>query len=263
MSFALVNAALAQPMPPARRAVLLALADMANQAGVCWPRIATIARRACMSVRSVFTHLKELVAAGLLTRRQRIGRSSLYSLTGQALATSTHAPADAVSTPTASTERATSAPPPEVAPTPQPAQPSAPVPAVAPIAPAVLTVGSVVQAMRDVGLLGAYDCAPLAALVASASPTDGVSEFTSVAGEAVVKHKGFPWALAVIKGRRADRAALVATVPGMAGRDPVLVQLEQDAALATPPPASIREKLTRLRAEIVGTVVGSTAGAGA
>ncbi len=82
MSHALVNQAIAMPLPPARRAVLLALADMANHAGTCWPSIATLARRACLSVRSIFTHLKALEGMGLLTRRQRIGRSSLYSLTG-------------------------------------------------------------------------------------------------------------------------------------------------------------------------------------
>ncbi len=252
MSYALVNQALAQPLPPGTRMVLLALADMANAAGTCWPSIATIARRACMSVRSIFTHLKALEGMGLLTRRQRIGRSSLYSLTGQALAPST---------PASKPNEATSAPAPEVIPTPQPAQQSAPAPA---IAPAVLTVGSVVQAMREVGMLGAYDCAPLAALVLTSAA--GVSEFTSVAAEAVSKGKGFPWVLTVVKARRADRAqadTVRTTVPGMVGRDPVLIQLEQDAAKASPAPASIRERLARLKAEIVGAVAGSTAGAGA
>ena len=254
MSYALVNKAIAQPLPPARRAVLLALADMANAAGTCWPSIATIARRACMSVRSIFTHLKALEGMGLLTRRQRIGRSSLYSLTGQALAPSKPAPADAASTPTASAEQATSAPAPEITPTHQPAQQSAP-------APAVLTVETVVQAMRRAGLVGAYECGSLAALVLTSAA--GVSEFTEAASEATKRGKGFVWALARVKGQRADRAALVATVPGRAGRDPVLIQLEQDAAKATAPPASIRERLARLKAEIVGAVAGSTAGAGA
>lgn len=226
MSYALVNQAIAQPLPPARRAVLLVLADMANAAGTCWPSIATLARRACMSVRSIFTHLKALEGMGLLARRARIGRSNLYSLTA--------GPALVPSTPTASAEQATSS-----------------------TAPAVLTVGSVVQAMRDVGMLGAYDCAPLAALVNSASTTDGLSEFTSVARKAVGKGKGFPWVLTVIKARRADRATLVATVPGRAGRDPVLMQLEQDAAKAAPPSSSIRERLARLKAEILGGLAGS------
>lgn len=250
MSFALVNAALAQPMPPARRAVLLALADMANHAGTCWPSIATIARRACLSVRSVFNHLRELVRAGLIQRRARIGRSSLYSLSGQALAPSTPAPADAASTPASQPNEATSAPAPEVAPTHRPAQQTAPAPAIAP------TVLTVVQAMRAAGLVGAYDCAPLAALVDSASD---MAEFTEAATAATQRGRGFAWALARVEGRRKDASrpqvhADVArcTVPGMVGRDPVLIQIEQDAAQAAPPPASIRERLAQLRAALVG-----------
>ena len=249
MSFALVNAALAQPLPPARRAVLLALADMANHAGTCWPSIATIARRACLSVRSVFSHLAALVKDGLLTRRARIGRSSLYSLSGQALAPSTPAPADAASTPTASAEQATSAPAPELTPTHQPAQQSAP-------APAVLTVETVVQAMRRAGLVGADETQSLAALVATSGD---VTEFTEAASAATQRGRGFAWALARVEGKRKDASrpqvhADVArcTVPGMVGRDPVLTQIEADAAQAAPPPASIRERLAQLRATIVG-----------
>ena len=233
MSFALTNTALAMPLPPARRAVLLALSDMANAAGVCWPSIATIARRACMSARSVFTHLAELVRAGLIQRRQRIGRSNLFTLT--------------LACPAPLPEQATNAPAPELTPTHQPPQQSAPAPTT------VLTVGTVVSAMREVGMLGAYDCKPLAALVTSAS--DGVAEFVSVADEAVAKKKGFPWVLTVVKARRADRAqadTAHSTVPSKPGRDPVLAQIEQDAAKATPPPAGIRERLAQLRAAIVG-----------
>ena len=225
MSYTLINQAMTLPMPPARRAVLLTLADMANQAGACWPSIATIARRACLSVRSVFNHLKELVAAGLLTRRQRIGRASVYTVGSAAQPVATATPPD----------QATSAP----APT---------------IAPVALTVGSVVQAMREVGMLGAYECTPLAALVASASyTTDGLSEFTSVAAEAASKGKGFPWVLTVIKARRADRAhadTARTTTPPTPGRDPALIKIEADAAKAAPPPQSIRERLAKLRAEI-------------
>ena len=258
MSFALVNAALAQPLPPARRAVLLVLADMANHAGTCWPSIATIARRACMSVRSVFTHLAELVKAGLIHRRQRIGRSSLYSLTGQASAV--HAPT--TDAPTDGTDSAPDQPTTPASAVPisaqQPAQQSAP-------APTVLTVETVVQAMRRAGLVGAYETQSLAALVDSASDMD---EFTEAASAASKKGMGFAWALARVEGKRKDASrqpvhADVArcTVPGMVGRDPVLIQLEQDAAKSSPPPASIRERLARLKAEIVGAVAGSPVGA--
>lgn len=234
MSYTLTNTARAIPMPPGRRAVLLELADMANAAGICWPSISTLARRACVSVRSVFTHLAELVKAGLLTRRQRIGRSNVFTL-----ALPTDGPAVAPDQPT-------SAPVTEAVQTAAPAQKSAP-------APAVLTVGSVVQAMREVGMLGAYDCTPLAALVTTA--TDGMAEFTAVAAEAVSKKKSFPWVLTVVKARRTDRAqadTARCTVPSQPGRDPVLLEIERDAAQAVPPPAGIRERLAALRASIVG-----------
>lgn len=196
----------------------------------------------------------------LLTRRQRIGRSSLYSLTGQASAVhapTTDAPTDGTDS---APDQATSAPAPAPISAQQPAQQSAP-------APAVLTVETVVQAMRRAGLVGAYETQSLTALVAGASD---VTEFTEAASAASKKGMGFAWALARVEGKRKDASrppvhADVArcTVPGMVGRDPVLIQLEQDAAKSSPPPASIRERLARLKAEIVGAVAGSTAGAGA
>ena len=254
MSFTLVNQAIALPLPPARRAVLLALADRANAAGICWPSVQDIARRACMSMRSVFSHLKALEGLGVLMRQARIGRSSLYTVTmGQATAgqgNTSEAPTDG---PTEPPNEPATAPEAVQVQTPTPAQQPAPVPT---IAPEVLTVETVVQAMRRAGLMGSYECGSLAALVASASPTDGLIEFAEAATEATKRGKGFAWALARVKGQRADRAALVATVPGMVGRDPVLIQLEQDAAKSSPPPASIRERLARLKAEIVGTVAG-------
>lgn len=233
MSYTLTNTARSIPMPPGRRAVLLELADMANAAGICWPSISTLARRACVSVRSVFTHLAELVKAGLLTRRQRIGRSNVFTL-----ALPTDGPAVAPDQPT-------SAPVTEEVQIPAPAQKSAP-------APAVLTVGSVVQAMREVGMF-AYETQSLAALVTTA--TDGMAEFTAVAAEAVSKKKSFPWVLTVVKARRTDRAqadTARCTVPSQPGRDPVLLEIERDAAQAAPPPAGIRERLAALRASIVG-----------
>lgn len=216
MSYALVNAALVQPLPPARRMVLLALADYANAAGVCWPSVQTIAKRCCLSVRTVFNHLRALVADGLLIRRPRMGRSSVYALIVP-----------------------TSPPKAEVPPAPQPELESPPTP---------LDVGSVVAAMRKAGLVGAYDCTPLAELVFTAR--DGMAEFVNVAAEAARKGKGFPWALTVIRGRRAD--AKQATPAPKPGRDPALVQIERDRANAVQPPAGIRERLRALRESLTG-----------
>lgn len=243
MSFALVNDALTYPLPPARRAVLLTLANMANEARICWPSVQTIARRACMSVRSVFNHLAALAKAGLIQRRARIGRASVYTLgpvpTPRTPDTPTNGPAGVPNQPTG-------APAGQGVPKHADTAQTPPQPA--------LTVGSVVQAMRSAGLVGAYDCEPLAALVGTATST---AEFTEAATEATRKGKGFAWALARVAGRRKDSGQATGqaptahgNAPTQAGRDPVLIQIEQDAAQAAPPPATIRERLAQLRAAI-------------
>jgi hypothetical protein len=75
----------AQPIrPPARKFVLVAVADEADDAGTCWPSQGRIAHKCGLGIRSVRRHLAALEAAGCLTRspRYREGRrtSDLYSL---------------------------------------------------------------------------------------------------------------------------------------------------------------------------------------
>ena len=294
MSFALINEAIAMPLPPARRMVLLQLSRMANQAGACWPSVQTLARQCCLSVRSVFNHLAALAKAGLIQRRNRLGRSTVYTVTAPvassdpaASATQTGQPSvqPAPASPGETTgeamgetqtivrqEPSVSAP----EPAPEPARETEREPTRTPVPAAVstagLTVGSVVQAMRAAGLLGAYATPSLATLVATAS---GPHEFSEAASEASKRGKGLAWALARVEGKRQDSrqdgrqdAAASAsspppvvhadqartTVPSRPGRDPVLIQIERDAALAVPPPAGVREQLARLRAQIVQSI---------
>ena len=285
MSFALINEAIAMPLPPARRMVLLQLSRMANQAGACWPSVQTLARQCCLSVRSVFNHLAALAKAGLIQRRNRLGRSTVYTVTAPvassdpaASATQTGQPSvqPAPASPGETTgeamgetqtivrqEPSVSAPEPVREPLPKPTR--TPVPAA--VSTAGLTVGSVVQAMRAAGLLGAYATPSLATLVATAS---GPHEFSEAASQASKRGKGLAWALARVAGKRQDGrqdAAASASsppvvhadqartpVPSRPGRDPVLIQIERDAALAVPPPAGVREQLARLRAQIVQSI---------
>ena len=286
MSFALINEAIAMPLPPARRMVLLQLSRMANQAGACWPSVQTLARQCCLSVRSVFNHLAALVKAGLIQRRNRLGRSTVYTVTAPvassdpaASATPSARPAPASPGETTGEamgetqtivrqEPSVSAPEPVREPLPKPTR--TPVPAA--VSTVGLTVGSVVQAMRAAGLLGAYATPSLATLVATAS---GPHEFREAASEASKRGKGLAWALARVEGKRQDSrqdgrqdAAASAsspppvvhadqartTVPSRPGRDPVLIQIEREAALAVPPPAGVREQLARLRAQIVQSI---------
>ena len=282
MSFALINEAIAMPLPPARRMVLLQLSRMANQAGACWPSVQTLARQCCLSVRSVFNHLAALAKAGLIQRRNRLGRSTVYTVTAPvassdpaASATPSARPAPASPGETTGEamgetqtivrqEPSVSAPEParETVREPLPKPTRAPVPAA--VSTVGLTVGSVVQAMRAAGLLGAYATPSLATLVATAS---GPHEFSEAASEASKRGKGFAWALARVEGKRQDSrqdAAASAssppvvhadqartTVPSRPSRDPVLIQIERDAALAVPPPAGVREQLAQVRAQIV------------
>lgn len=286
MSFALINEAIAMPLPPARRMVLLQLSRMANQAGACWPSVQTLARQCCLSVRSVFNHLAALAKAGLIQRRNRLGRSTVYTVTAPvassdpaASATPSARPAPASPGETTGEamgetqtivrqEPSVSAPEPVREPLPKPTR--TPVPAA--VSTVGLTVGSVVQAMRAAGLLGAYATPSLATLVATAS---GPHEFSEAASQASKRGKGLAWALARVAGKRQDSrqdgrqdAAPSAsspppvvhadqartTVPSRPGRDPVLIQIERDAALAVPPPAGVREQLARLRAQIVQSI---------
>ena len=289
MSFALINEAIAMPLPPSRRMVLLQLSRMANRAGACWPSVQTLARQCCLSVRSVFNHLAALAKAGLIQRRNRLGRSTVYTVTAPApssdpaaSATQTGQPSvqPAPASPGETTgeamsetqtivrqEPSVSAPEPVREPLPKPTR--TPVPAA--VSTAGLTVGSVVQAMRAAGLLGAYATPSLATLVATAS---GPHEFSEAASQASKRGKGLAWALARVEGKRqgsrqegAQEAAARAssppvvhadqartTVPSRPRRDPVLVQIERDAALAVPPPAGVREQLARLRAQIVQSI---------
>lgn len=68
-------------MSPAQKAVLISLADNANDEGVCWPSVGTIGVRTCLSERAVRNALRWLEEAGVLKSNQRFGRSTWYSIT--------------------------------------------------------------------------------------------------------------------------------------------------------------------------------------
>jgi len=70
-----------QGLSVAQKAVLISLADQANDDGVCWPAVGTIAARCCMSARAVRTAMDHLEAVGLLTRDRRFNSSTVYKVT--------------------------------------------------------------------------------------------------------------------------------------------------------------------------------------
>lgn len=70
-----------QGLSVTQKAVLISLADQANDDGVCWPAIATIGKRCCMSARAVRTAMDHLEAVGILSRERRFNSSNVYVVT--------------------------------------------------------------------------------------------------------------------------------------------------------------------------------------
>lgn len=70
---------------PIRKLIALKLADNANDEGVCWPSIPTIARQANCSERSVKTHISNLVESGFMSIRKSKGRNNVYQIDTSAL----------------------------------------------------------------------------------------------------------------------------------------------------------------------------------
>jgi hypothetical protein len=65
---------------PSRKAVLISLADQANDDGICWPSVGTVAERTCLDERTVQRAIQDLQEEGHLTVQMRSGRSTIYRL---------------------------------------------------------------------------------------------------------------------------------------------------------------------------------------
>lgn len=69
-----------QGFSPSEKAVLISLADNANDQGVCWPGIPLMSQRTCLSERSVQRMINQLIAKGILAVERRIGRSTIFTI---------------------------------------------------------------------------------------------------------------------------------------------------------------------------------------
>ncbi len=58
--------------------VLVTLCDMASDEGVCYPSVATLARKCSMSERTIQGHINALESDGALSRKFRSGTSTVY-----------------------------------------------------------------------------------------------------------------------------------------------------------------------------------------
>lgn len=78
MSISLMAEAWNLDIPSGRKLVLLSLCDNANEQGMCYPSIATIAKKCSMGERTVQQHITDLEKVGLVERNERTGRSTVY-----------------------------------------------------------------------------------------------------------------------------------------------------------------------------------------
>ncbi len=68
-------------MPPTQKAVLISLADNANDHGECWPSLTTIGERTCFSRRAVIDAIAWLESHGALAADRSNGRHTRYVVT--------------------------------------------------------------------------------------------------------------------------------------------------------------------------------------
>lgn len=80
MSTAVMAACWPIQCPPTPKAVLISLADNANDHGYCWPSIATICERTCFSKRAVIDAIQWLEEHGLLEADRTNGRHTKYQI---------------------------------------------------------------------------------------------------------------------------------------------------------------------------------------
>jgi len=66
-----MNWAWQQKPSPTLKLVLMALSDAANDYGICWPSVSTVATKCCVSGRTVRRVMQKLVEGGLLLSEQR------------------------------------------------------------------------------------------------------------------------------------------------------------------------------------------------
>lgn len=69
-----------ETLSPTQKLVLLSLADNANDQGECYPSMAQIARRTCLTDRAVRSAVRSLEEAGIVRSCARSGTSTVYFL---------------------------------------------------------------------------------------------------------------------------------------------------------------------------------------
>jgi len=74
-----MNWAWKQKLRPTPKLILMALADAANECGICWPSVSTVADKCCVSMRTVRRVMRKLIERRLLLAEQRYRRDGSCS----------------------------------------------------------------------------------------------------------------------------------------------------------------------------------------
>lgn len=69
-----------EPSEANERLLLLAIADAANEEGICWPSVRALAQKCGVQPRTARKNLSRLVEQGFIERVERPGRSNVYRL---------------------------------------------------------------------------------------------------------------------------------------------------------------------------------------
>lgn len=80
MSIKIMSALWEMSFSPTEKLVFLALADCANDEGVAWPSISTIARKTGVGERTVQRAIREGEKSGLIARQEVIGKGCRYTI---------------------------------------------------------------------------------------------------------------------------------------------------------------------------------------
>lgn len=80
MSIAVMTAVWSLDLPDSQKIVLLALADCANDEGLCWPSMATLTKKCSKGERTIQGVIKQLVEAGHLSRFEVVGKGCKYQV---------------------------------------------------------------------------------------------------------------------------------------------------------------------------------------
>lgn len=81
MSIRLMSIAWKAPgLNPGQKLALVALCDNASDEGICFPAVRTLARKCSMGERTIQGHLSDFEARGFISREERSGRSTVYTI---------------------------------------------------------------------------------------------------------------------------------------------------------------------------------------